>query len=222
MAELTLSHEQARRVYNALGSQLDRAQRFETHAKQRGLALLAPAAGQRVLQIGVGTGVEQAALAAAVGPQGVVVGYDLARALLLLTRQRVDTPLCEGDAVALPFATASIDRLFVAYVLDLLPSCDIPVVLAELRRVLRPNGRLVLVSLTDGVDAHSRLFVAGWKLLYRISPQRLGGCRPLQLRAALERVGFRVQREVIVQRGFPSEVLFAVESSNIAAMRNGV
>jgi ubiquinone/menaquinone biosynthesis C-methylase UbiE len=136
-----------------------------------------------------------------------VVGYDLSRGMLQLTRQRADTPLCEGDAVRLPFASGSFDRLFSAYMLDLIPSADLAAVLAEFRRVLRPGGRLALVSLTEGVDLPSRLFIARWNLLYRLAPERMGGCRPIELSGPLLRAGFQVERRVVVQRGCPSEVL---------------
>lgn len=207
MFKQTIPRSEARRVYNVLGSKLDRAARFEERAKQLAFGLLRLEAGQRVLQVGVGTGVEHAALQAAVGPRGTLVGYDLSRTMLELTRQHADTPACEGDAGQLPFQTHSFDRLFSAYMLDLIPAVDLPGVLAEFRRVLRPGGRLALVSLTEGVDLRSRLFVTGWKLVYRLDPQRLGGCRPIELSDLLGQAGFSFERQVIVQRGFPSEVL---------------
>jgi len=210
MIEPTISRSEARQIYNTIGAGLDRATRFEEQAKQLGLTLLAATPGQRLLHVGVGTGAEHAALHALIGPSGLLVGYDLARGMLELTRSHADTPLCEGDAARLPFATASFDRLFSAYMLDLIPGAELPAVLAEFRRVLRPSGRLVLVSLTEGVDLRSRLFVARWKLGYRLDPQRFGGCRPLQLHALLGQAGFTVERHVVVQRGFPSEVLVGV------------
>jgi ubiquinone/menaquinone biosynthesis C-methylase UbiE len=203
----TISRATARRVYNRLGAALDRAERFEGRAKALALALLAAGPGRRVLHVGVGTGAEHAALQAAAAPGGLLVGCDLSRGMLLLTRRRADTPLCEADAVRLPFRAGGFDRLFSAYMLDLLPLAEIPAALAEFRRVLRPGGRLVLVSLTEGADLPSRLFVAGWKQVYRLDPRRLGGCRPLQLAGLLGRAGFAVERRVVVQRGFPSEVL---------------
>lgn len=203
----TISRQQARRIYNTLGNDLDRATRFEQHAKQLGLQLLEARAGQRILHAGVGTGVEQRILQQSSAPGGLVVGYDLSRGMLELTRARASTPVCEGDIARLPFATHSVERLFSAYLLDLIPSEELPGILAEFRRVLRPGGRIVLVSLTEGIDLRSRLFVTGWKLVFRRNPQRLGGCRPLQLQALLEQAGFSVTRHVVVQRGFPSEVL---------------
>lgn len=207
MIEQTISRQQARQLYDQLGRRLDRAARYEQRAKQRALDLLGLAPGQRVLHIGVGTGAEHAALLARAGPAGCVVGYDLSGGMLRLTRQRADTPLCQGDAARLPFADHSFDRLFSAYMLDLLPAPEIARALAEFRRVLRPGGRLALVSLTEGAGLASRLFVAGWKLGFRLSPQRYGGCRPLLLAGLLGQAGFAAERHVVVQRGFPSELL---------------
>lgn len=207
MIEQTISSHQARLIYNQLGSRLDKARRFEDHAKARALELLDILPGQRILHVAVGTGYEHARLQQALGTHGFLAGLDLSRTMLQLTRQHASTALCEADAGRLPFKHHSFDRLFSAYMLDLIPLGDIPSVLREFRRVLRPEGRIVLVSLTEGVDLHSRIFVAGWKLLYRLNPQRLGGCRPLQLNGMLAKAGFRVQRHVIIQRGFPSELL---------------
>lgn len=207
MIEQTIARGEARQIYDRLGAGLDRAARFESRAKALALALVAVAPGQSVLHVGVGTGAEHAALQRAAGPRGLVVGYDLSRGMLQLTRQRAETPLCEGDAARLPFRAAQFDRLFSAYTLDLIPLAEIPRVLGEFRRVLRPGGLLGLVSLTEGVGLPSRLFVAGWRLAYRLDPARLGGCRPLQLAAMLGAAGFAAERRVVVQRGFPSEVL---------------
>ncbi len=205
----TISRATARRVYNRLGTGLDNTDRYESEAKARALALLQAASGHHILHIGVGTGNEHAHLAAAV-PQGVVVGMDLSRGMLELTRQKSATLLVEGDATILPFATATFDRLFSAYMLDLLPAADIPMVLQECRRVLRPGGRVVLLSLTEGTTLASRLFVAVWKARFRLNPESLGGCRPLELAAIVREAGFVVaQREVVVQQGFPSELLVA-------------
>lgn len=209
MIDRTISLAEARRVYNTLGTRLDRAARFEARAKAVALAELASQPGQRVLHIGVGTGYEHAKLRDAVAPNGTAVGLDLSRRMLEVSRARVATPLVEGDTVRLPFASASVDRLFSAYVLDLLPAPDLPVVLAEFRRVLRPGGRLALVSLTHGVTLPSRLFVAGWRLGLRIAPRRFGGCRPLQLGPLLTAASFEGRSQIVVQRGFPSEILIA-------------
>ncbi|MEM8534229.1 MAG: methyltransferase domain-containing protein [Chloroflexota bacterium] len=211
MIEQTISVDAARRVYNRLGRQLNAAERYEAHAKSKALQLLATRPNQRILHVGVGTGREHAQLHQTVVPDGVVVGVDLSRTMLELTRSRIDTPLCEGNAVSLPFANASFDRIFSAYMLDLIDITDIFRVLDEFRRVLKPDGRMVLVSLTEGISLSSRLFVALWKLRYVINPHTLGGCRPIRLSEPVQRAGFTlVTQTVVVQNRFPSEIVVAI------------
>ncbi len=210
MIQDTISREAARRYYDRLGAYQDWAGRFEGRAKTRALALLAPTPGCRVLNVGVGTGKEQAHIAAAVAPDGVAVGLDVSPVMLHRTRTRTGAPVCLGDARRLPFASASFDGLFAAYVLDLLPAPDLPDLLHDFRRVLAPGGRLVLVTLTEGVTRPSRALVALWKLAYAISPEGCGGCRPLQLASSVQHAGFRLAtRDVVVQWGVPSEVIVA-------------
>ncbi len=210
MIQETISSEEARRFYDRLGSGHDWAERYESRAKTRAIVGLGLAAGQRVLDVGVGTGKEQARLMAAVAPNGQVVGIDISPVMLGLTRSRTGASVCLADARHLPFADGGFDRLFCAYVLDLIQAADLSGILTEFRRVLKPGGRLALVSLTEGVDPASRLLVAVWKLAYAVSPVACGGCRPLRLARLVERAGLEVlSRDVVVQLGVPSEVVIA-------------
>lgn len=211
MIDQTISVDAARRVYNRLGMRLDAAERYEAHAKSKALRLLATRPNQRILHVGLGTGKEHAQLDQMVSPDGGVVGIDLSRTMLDLTRSQIDTPLCEGNAASLPFADASFDRIFSAYMLDLIDITGILQVLAEFRRVLKPDGRMVLVSLTEGVSLSSRMFVALWKLGYAINPHALGGCRPIRLTESVQRTEFTlVTQTVVVQNRFPSEIVVAI------------
>jgi ubiquinone/menaquinone biosynthesis C-methylase UbiE len=196
-----------------LGARYDAAERYESRAKASARQLLGLAPGQRVLHVGVGTGHDQARLQKDVAPGGIVVGVDISPVMLGLTRARTGAALIRADAQALPYSSASFDRLFSAYLLDLLPSSDLLAQLAEFRRVLRPGGWLVLVSLTEGISPASRLLVGAWRLAYRASPLLCGGCRPLQLAAPARAAGFTViAREVVVQLGVPSEVLVVAQT----------
>jgi ubiquinone/menaquinone biosynthesis C-methylase UbiE len=210
----TISRATARHYYNHLGTRLDSASRYEARAKASAITQLGAQSSERLLHLGVGTGHDHVRLVQAVAPGGTVVGLDLAREMLTLTRQKTirpaHTPMIEGDATNLPFADVTFDRLFSAYLLDLLSSADIRPTLREWHRVLRPGGRIVLVSMTEGVDPYSCLFVAFWKARFRISPETFGGCRPLQLGGLIANAGFTdIQRRVIVQNGFPSELIVA-------------
>ena len=79
-----------------------------------------------------------------------------------LTREQVSdrVALCNGDAAMLPFRDRSFDAVFMAFTLELFDSPEIPEVLNEVRRVLRPDGRLGAVSMSreDGETTMVRIY----------------------------------------------------------------
>ncbi|HXV53991.1 MAG TPA: methyltransferase domain-containing protein [Solirubrobacterales bacterium] len=104
------------------------------------------APGQRILDVGCGPGFYAAELAAEVGADGGVTGVDGSDAMLALARRRnseaANVEFVEGDATALPVADDSFDAALSVQVLEYV--AEIPAALAEVRRVLRPGGRLVI------------------------------------------------------------------------------
>ena len=210
MIEPTIDAATARRFYDRLGAGLDRTRVYEARAKRRALSRLGAGPGLRVLNVGAGTGLDHRALVEAVAPGGLAVALDLSPVMLDLVRSRTGAPGVRADCRRLPVAAASVDAVLCAYLLDLVEAAGLPAVLAELHRVLRPGGRLVCVSLTEGVGPLSRLTMAAWSAVHRRRPALLGGCRPVCLEAALGAAGFAgVHREVVVQAAIPSEVLSA-------------
>jgi ubiquinone/menaquinone biosynthesis C-methylase UbiE len=211
MVQHSLTPTAAQRYYDFLGARYDWFGFYEARAKQRALELLALAPGQLVLNVGLGTGKESLAIQQKIDPQGIVFGADLSPVMLRAARGRRLQALCQADGRWLPFAERSFDRLLSTYVLDLIPTKDLPGMLSGYRRLLKPGGRLVLLSLTEGVNRTSRGFVRLWKAAYAISPVVCGGCRPLQLTPLVEQCGLTVlQREVVVQCGVPSELIAAI------------
>jgi ubiquinone/menaquinone biosynthesis C-methylase UbiE len=199
-----------RRLYDLMGASYDWFSFYEARAKRRALQLFAPAPGQQLLNVGCGTGKEHRALMRGVNPGGQAYGLEASRNMAALAHRRTETPLLQGDAAWLPYAAECFDGVFCTYVLDLLPAEDLPVTVQGFRRVLKPGGRLALLSLTEGCNISSRAFVGLWKLAYRLSPLACGGCRPLQLADLVMASGFQIiERQVIVQLGVPSELILA-------------
>ncbi len=119
------------------------------------------APGERVLEPGCGAGRLTERLAAAVGPGGWVLACDLSELMLDRARRRGLPPqvrLHHGSAAAVPAPDASFDLVVC---LNVLPHFHgLGAVLAELRRVLAPGGRLWVnhFASRDAVNAfHARL-----------------------------------------------------------------
>lgn len=206
----TLPLQTVRRLYDFIGKRYDWFGMYDANAKESAFDRLSLVAGLQVLDVGVGSGKEHPRIQSAVEPGGRAVGIDVSWKMLTVSHQRCSSPLSQADARFLPFRSNHFDRLYVAYVLDLMAKTDIPIALREFQRVLKPGGCLVIAALTEGVNRPSRVLVSAWKAVYALSPVICAGCRPLQLAAFLKDAGFYpIQRDVIVQMAVPSEILIA-------------
>jgi ubiquinone/menaquinone biosynthesis C-methylase UbiE len=213
MIDDTLPPQDVLRLYDRLGSRYDWFAAMEGRAKALALEQLDLTPGLHVLDVGVGTGREHRHIQERIAPHGLAFGLDLSRVMLKLCRQRCAAPLCQADARRLPYPAESFDRIYAAYVLDLLPLSALPAVLQEFRRVLKPGGRLVAISMTEGTSLPSRAIMGAWEAAYRLSPYTCAGCRPLRLRELVEASGMDLQRQaVITQLGLPSEVVAACKA----------
>jgi ubiquinone/menaquinone biosynthesis C-methylase UbiE len=112
---------------------------------------LAPVAGERILEVGCGSGVLCRQLAPRVGPEGKITGVDISPEFLKIALENADSAslsdsICwgAGQAEFLPFQEASFDGVFAARLL--LHVSDPQAVLNELVRVVRPGGRVVVMD----------------------------------------------------------------------------
>ena len=113
--------------------------------------MLRPEPGERLLEIGVGTGYYSHDMADWVGPEGTLELFDLQQEFLdhvmrgAAERGLANLVPTQGDATALPYEDASVDAVVLTAVLGEIP--DRAAALREIRRVLKPDGRLVVGEL---------------------------------------------------------------------------
>ncbi len=154
--------------------------------------------GERVLDVGCGPGYFVRVLGRTVGPTGSVVGLDAAPEMIEYARRRsLRQPNCSfeiGTAESLPFVDASFDVVVSSLFVHHLPDELRLQAVREMKRVLRPGGRLLLADFTvpSGGAWHLAAAItghAGGQMIRRVSPleplveqaglvQRLAGDAP--------------------------------------------
>ena len=123
----------------------DRIQRSIAGFGEAALAAAAAKPGEKVLDVGCGTGTTTVELADAVGPQGHVTGVDISEPLIgaARTHKLANATFAVGDATTYPFDTASVDLVFSRF--GVMFFADPVTAFKNLRRALRPLGRLVFL-----------------------------------------------------------------------------
>ncbi len=146
--------------YDRVGRYDDPTTNALWHVEVRRLEVFADAFGDgRLLDIACGTGRWTARFAT--NPRVTsIVGLDQSDEMLGETRARLakagqSADLIRGDAYALPFPDASFDCCFTGFFLSHVPLDTVPTFLAEVRRILRPVGQLLIFDslLPGGKDA---------------------------------------------------------------------
>jgi SAM-dependent methyltransferase len=189
------------------------------------LAALELVAGERVVDIGCGPGYLAAEMAEVVGDSGFVLGVDPSESMLALAARRAlpGMELEEGDALSLPAEDASFDAAVSTQVYEYV--ADIAAALAEVRRVLRPGGRVLILDTDwDSIvwrsadDARMERVLRAWE--EHLAHPRL----PRVLPSLLVDAGFSVERvEVVpvVNVGYKRETYSAQVLGMIAEFVSG-
>ena len=212
------TRNQTRSYYNKIARVYDTlAARSEGAMCEAGLQMLGATTDERVLEIGCGTGRCLVQLLQSVDGPGFVAGIDLSERMLTQARallQERNIPdaaaLCQGDACHLPFVSASFDVLFASFTLELFDTPEIPAVLAEFRRVLRPGGRAGIVSISR--EGEPGLVSDLYEWMHRRFPKLLD-CRPIYVRRALEAAQFTVRDVKLESMWLPVELVVASKPS---------
>lgn len=215
ISRVTRSKEQARKSYDHLSRWYDwLAGASEWKWTRLALQHLNAQEGEHVLEIGFGTGRALQELTQSVGESGRVFGVDISPGMLAVSQRRLAkaglserAELRLGDAAALPFNDGSMHAVFISFTLELFDTPEIPVVLAECRRVMRSGGRLVVLSLVMREPKGVAIRLYEWA--HENIPNYVD-CRPIYLQEAIESADFNNNdtREFSMW-GLPGEIVIA-------------
>jgi demethylmenaquinone methyltransferase / 2-methoxy-6-polyprenyl-1,4-benzoquinol methylase len=153
-------------VYDLMNTAMTAGLHHRWRSRAADLALVGP--GSRVLDVATGTGDLAIELAGRVAPDGEVVGSDFAEGMLDRARAKVASrpstairPRFEwADAMELPYDTGSFDAATVGF--GARNFDDLARGLAEMARVVRPGGRVVVLEITTPTRAPLSLFYRLW------------------------------------------------------------
>lgn len=183
----------------------------ESKARNRAIELAEIKDGQSVFEVAVGTGLAFYEIVKR-NPNGENTGIDLSKGMLKKADRRVgklseaNYSLNVDSAFNLKIEDESVDTLINNYMFDLISFEDMDTIIQEFKRVLKKDGKLILVNMTEGERFGSKLY----DFVYNLSPKTMGGCRGVKLADWLQKQGFNVKvREYYQQMLFPSEVILA-------------
>jgi len=155
-------------VYDLLNTAMTAGLHHRWRSRAADLARVGP--GDRVLDVATGTGDLALELAGRVGPGGEVIGSDFAEGMLERAREKAAArdqgqgavrPRFEwGDALELQYPSGSFDAATVGF--GARNFADLTRGLAEMRRVVRPGGRVVVLEITTPVRPPLSTFYALW------------------------------------------------------------
>ncbi len=163
--------DQIRRMFNRIAPKYDQLNRIislglDRSWRKRALHLLAPYAPQRVLDVATGTGDLAIEIIQTISSTKEVVGVDISEEMMRVGQEKVhqagfDKKISfeRQDCTAMTFEADSFDAATIAF--GIRNFSDIPAAAAELHRVLRPGGVLIIAELSVPTNPLLRL---GYKL----------------------------------------------------------
>jgi len=191
-------------------------ERFEKKLREKGLELLDVQKGEVVLEIGFGTGCSLVEIAKSVGETGKAYGIDLTPEMVKLSKKRLEkegleerAELQEGNARKMSYRDNMFDAVYMASTLELFDTPDIAKVLREIKRVLKPTGRLGVVSIAKEGHEDSKI-LKFYEWLHQKIP-KYASCRPIYVEDSIKDTGYKIIKteEMMIAKLFPMKIVMA-------------
>jgi len=224
ISRVTRSKQKARLSYNRMSRWYDLfAGSSEQKFMNYGISQLKPQPGEKILEIGCGTGHGLISLARSVEQLGKVFGLDISegmlsqsKALIRKSNFRGSIYLQLGDGCRLPYSPNCFSAVLLSFTLELFETSEISLVIAECRRVLTQDGRIVIVCLNkqESIPVH----IYEW--FHKYMPSFVD-CRPINVQPYLLQESFTISNASIQKMwGLPVEIVTAITSKDQIKAKN--
>ncbi len=157
-------------------------------------------------------------MAKSVGKTGMVYGVEISSGMLKVTKKRLEkaglldrVELYCGDAVKMSYNAHKFDAVFMSFTLELFDTPEIPMILNEIKRVLKSEGSLGVVSMSreDGKSIVFKLYEWAHKKF-----PNYADCRPIYVEQSLTEAGFRIKsKDKVKVLGLPLEIVIGINLS---------
>ncbi len=208
---------QAKEAYDRISQFYDFfAGTFEKKDRNRALELMNIKRGEIVLEIGFGTGHCLKKMAELVGEGGKVYGIDISSGMLEVSKKRLKkagildrVELYCGDALEMPYEGNKFDSVFMSFTLELFDTPEIPKILGEIKRILKPRGKFGVISMSKEDERTTLLKLYEW--MHKKFPQYFD-CRPIYVEQSIKDAGFEIKhKEKVKLFGLPVEIVIAIK-----------
>jgi len=190
------TEQAAQKYYDRRAQSYDATTLWEGGHHKETIRLAVIRDGEHVLEVACGTGRATTDIAKAVGISGHVDAIDMNETMLSHARAKIQQLGLEGivrfktgNAKQLPYPDQTFDLLYNAYMFDLIPEAEFPLIMGEFYRVLKPGGRVVMLNLSKRGPRPTLFewaYRKGWA----------GACRPVLMSEYTRAAGFKgVQRQ---------------------------
>jgi ubiquinone/menaquinone biosynthesis C-methylase UbiE len=177
-----------------------------------GLQKLDVKAGEKILEIGFGTGGSLVYLIQKAGTTGKVYGVDISAGMFQVSQNKLKksgllnrAELQCADAAHLPYFDDCFDAVFMSFVLELFDTPELPLILGECKRTLNNNGRICVVALSKNKTFPVKLYE--W---FHLQFPAYVDCRPIFVKETIEKAGFQIMDAIeMVMWGLPAEIIVA-------------
>jgi len=120
----------------------------------------------------------------------------------------------------MPYTDNKFDAVFTSFALELFDLPEIPQVLSEIKRVLKPNGRVGVVSMSK--EGGTSILVRSYEWMHEKLPQYVD-CRPIYVEQSIKDAGFVIQhKERVSLLGLPGDIVIGTKPISSTRTENVV